>query len=149
VAFFGVLATSVGLGAMASGLAASWLMRAVGRSAPLRIGLGAACAGLLVQSTGLLACAVVGELLVGAGMVLVSTWYLTLYQMSTPTELVGRTDGALNAVVSVSQTMCTAVGAALNGIVDYRIMLLATVSLLLAGLLGAPSGMPTQDIRQC
>lgn len=144
-AFVAVLATIECVGSLVSGLAAAWLMRAVGRSAPVRIGLAAATVGLLVQTSGVLAWAVVGALLIGGGMVLVATWYMTSFQETTPTEFIGRTDGALSALVSVSQTVCTAIGAALNGFVDYRVLLLAVASLVAAGLLNAPSSVSTSD----
>jgi MFS family permease len=134
-AFIAVLATVEGIGAMSTGLTTPWLMRTHGRSAPFQIGLATAATGLLLQSVGPLACAVVGSFLIGAGMALISACYLTLFQLATPRALTGRTDAAFNVVLSLAQTAFVAVGAALNSTINYRITLLATVGVLLTSLL--------------
>lgn len=143
VADIAVLATLDGVGAICAGLATPWLMRGLGRSAPLRIGLGVAVAGALLQSSGLLPCAIAGSVLIGAGLALVSACYLTLFQLATPATLMGRTDSAFNVVLSVSQTVFVSVGAGLNATVPYRILLLGIASVLLAGLCYWSANQPT------
>jgi hypothetical protein len=134
VAFIAVLATVEGVGAMAAGLATPSLMRGLGRSATLRIGLVTASTGVLLLAFGLVVSVAVGEFLVGSGLALVGACYLTLFQLSTPSELIGRTDSSVLCVLSVTQTLFTAVGAALNSVVDYRLLLLVVVALLLVAL---------------
>jgi MFS family permease len=64
-----------------------------------------------------------GMLLLGLSLPWVIVGFNTLIQLQTPDHLQGRVYSAADTVLSVPQTVSIGVGAALVGIVDYRLLL--------------------------
>jgi MFS family permease len=126
--FFGVLTSVQGIGAVAGGLAASRLGRRLGEARLVGLALAAFAVGsatFTAPSTPVvLAAAVVN----GAAM----PWFLvgfgTAMQRHTPPGLQGRVTAASNLLVLTPQTASIALGAVLIGLVDYRLLLLATAA---------------------
>ena len=123
--FIGVVASFQGIGAIAGGLSAPWLMRRVG---DLRLaGIGIALFGLgdclwLVARTPV----VLGSTIVsGLGIVWAIVALATAYQVRSPSQVQGRVAAAANMLFSVPQTISIAVGAALITVVDYRVEIIA------------------------
>jgi hypothetical protein len=123
--FVGVIASFQGIGAIAGGLSAPWLMRRVG---DLRLaGIGIALFGLgdclwLVARTSVVLGATVVS---GFGIVWAIVALATAYQVRSPSNVQGRVSAAANMLFSVPQTISIAVGAALITVVDYRVEIIA------------------------
>ena len=143
--FLGVLLSCQGVGAVLSGLTAGRLLRRVGEGRLVVAGLAAAAVAFLLQISDDLACVIVGFVLVGVCISWIIVGIVTLLQLQTPSELMGRTDAALNFLLTAPQTLAIAVGAALVALVDYRLILLGMgVMLALAAgyLLSRPEQRP-------
>jgi MFS family permease len=129
-AFFGVLGTLQGVGSIAGGLTAAWLLRRLGdvRSVGLGLGLFGACALLLaVPSLGVV---LVGFVLAGVGIVWALVAFNTALQLRTPLAIQGRVSAAVDVSLSLAQTTSIATGAALSTLIDYRILLVAMAAVL-------------------
>jgi len=123
-AFLGVLEFSMGFGALIGGVLAGPLMNRTSERALVIGGLIAmalACCPMLL--TGWLPVVLPAMALLGAGILVVNVGAITLIQRSTPSELLGRVDSAINLAVLIPQAGSIAVGAALVTFVDYRILL--------------------------
>jgi predicted MFS family arabinose efflux permease len=110
-----------GIGAIAGGLTAAWLMRRLGDVRLTGVGLGLfaiASFGFLIPSLGGVLPSVV---VFGAGIAWVIIAALTAYQRRSPQEIQGRVSAATNMLFSVPQTMSIALGAALITLIPYRI----------------------------
>jgi len=129
-AFFGVIASVQGIGALAAGLSAAWLLRRYGEARVAGIGitvLGASTAGFAIPWVpGVLVAAV------GAGMGI--TWFVVSWQTSlqryTPTRVMGRVSTAAGMIVAIPQTSAIALGAAFVAFADYRAMLALVAAVL-------------------
>jgi MFS family permease len=130
--FFGVLGTLQGVGSIAGGVTAAWLLRRVGdvRAVGLGLALFGSCALLLaVPSLGVV---MVGFVLAGVGIVWAIVAFNTALQTRTPLAIQGRVSAAVDVSLSVAQTTSIATGAALSTLVDYRILLVAMAGVLVA-----------------
>ncbi|HEY2790669.1 MAG TPA: MFS transporter [Gaiellales bacterium] len=130
--FFGVLSTAQGGGAIAGGLVAGTALRRHGDGRVMGIGMllfAVGEAGLLVPHT---AVVLAGFAVAGTGIALAVVGYFTAVQLRTPADLQGRVNAAADMLVGVPQTVSIALGAALVGIVDYR-LLIAVMSVVTAG----------------
>ena len=133
--FVGVIGSFQGIGAIAGGLTAAWLMRRLG---DLRLtGLGVALFGIgdlfwMVPSVPV----VLGSTVIaGAGIAWAVVALATAYQRRSPDVVQGRVAAAANMLFSVPQTIGIAVGAGLITLVDFRVQIVAmTVVFLAAGL---------------
>src|SRR5579862_8567501 len=136
-AFVGVLDTFQGVGAIAGGVTAAALMRAIGDIHVAGLGLaafGVACFGFLVPSLG----GVLPSMVVfGAGVAWLVVACSTAFQLRSPQVMQGRVAAASNMLFSVPQTTSIALGAALITIIDYRIeiVIMAVVTLMAAAYL--------------
>jgi MFS family permease len=143
--FFGVLTSVQGVGAIAGGLTAGRFSRTLGEARLVGLSLAAFATGSLtfmVPSTPVvLAAAVVN----GAAMPWFIVGFSTAMQRHTPPGLQGRVTAAGNLLVLTPQTASIALGAVLVGVVDYRLLLLATAAvtaLAALPLLRRPAGAP-------
>jgi MFS family permease len=119
--FVGVLDTFQGIGAIAGGLTAAWLMRRIGDVRLTALGLclfAIASFGFLTPS---LEGVVPSVVVFGAGVAWVVIAAMTAYQRRSPQELQGRVSAATNMLFSLPQTISIAVGAALVTVIDFRI----------------------------
>lgn len=125
--FLGVLSTLQGAGAIAGGLTASRLLRRIGDTKLVGLGLVAFALGdalFLVQS---LAAVCLGFALAGAGIAWVVVAFGTALQLRTPLAIQARVSAAASVSVAVPQTLSIAVGAGLSTLVDYRVLIAAIV----------------------
>jgi MFS family permease len=130
--FFGVLATLQGVGSIAGGVTAAWLMRRVGDVRTVGIGLSlfAFCGFLLVVPS--LPVVVVAFIAAGVGLVWAIVAFNTALQTRTPLVIQGRVSAAVDVSLSVAQTASIATGAALSTLVDYRILLVTMAAVVVA-----------------
>jgi predicted MFS family arabinose efflux permease len=136
-AFFGVLASLQGVGAIVGGLTAATLLRRMGDARLVALGLilFAVGDGLLIVAN--LPVVLVGFAIAGAGVAYAVVGFSTALQLRTPLAIQGRVSAAAELSLSTAQTTSIAVGAALSTVVDYRILLalLAVVTALAAAYL--------------
>lgn len=130
-AFVGVLLTMQGTGALVTGIAAPALIRRLGEGGAVVLGLVIAAMGLPLLALSSLPLVALGTALFGASMPPIVVGSLTLLQRSTPLHLQGRAYAAFDLTVGTPQTVAIGVGAALIGVVDYRILLLVMAALML------------------
>lgn len=121
--FYGVIDTAQGVGAVAGGFAAAWIMRRVGEARANGLGLGCIGVGTLVLAVPSLVPVLLGTLLLGFGVPLFIVAWTTSMQRYTPPRLQGRVGAAGNLALTGPQTLSIGVGAALIGAVDYRVLL--------------------------
>ncbi|MFD0331097.1 MFS transporter [Streptacidiphilus monticola] len=134
-AFLGVISSLEGVGAIAAGAVAGRLMRRIGESRLIASGLTAAGLGFAAGCVGSVWVVGVGVTLIGASLPWIIAGLMTLFQRSTPPELMGRTDAALGVMLSVPQTTAIALGAGLVAVVDFRLLLTAMAALMALGAL--------------
>jgi len=122
-AFFGVLSSLQGVGAIVGGVTAAALMRRIGDARLVALGLVlfAVGDGLLIVAS--LPVVLAGFAIAGAGVAYAVVGFSTALQLRTPLEIQGRVSAAADLSLSTAQTTSIAVGAALSTVVDYRILL--------------------------
>jgi MFS family permease len=122
-AFFGVLSTAQGLGAVAGGVAAGWLLGRHGDGRVMGLGMvlfAVGAASMLVPRTGVV---LPGFAVAGCGVSWAIVGYVTAIQLRTPAGIQGRVNSAADMLVGVPQTLSIALGAGLVGVVDYRALI--------------------------
>ena len=133
----GVIDTFQGVGAIAGGVTAAWLMRRLGDVRLTALGLCLFAFGsfgfLVTTYTGV----TISVAVFGAGVAWVVIAAATAYQRRSPQELQGRVSAATNMLFSLPQTISIAVGAALVTLIPYRleIVIMGSVTLLSAAYL--------------
>jgi MFS family permease len=128
--FLGVLLAVQGTGAVGAGASAPLMMARVGERRTCALGMGLAAAGLPLLATSSLALVLAGAMAFGAGLSWILVGAVTLLQRSTPAHLQGRAYAVLEMALAVPQTAAVAVGAALVGSVDHRLLLLSMAALM-------------------
>lgn len=123
VEFVGPVVTVQGVGALAGGLLASRLIRAIGEPRSIMLGLAVLSAGVGAVAAAtevwqLLAAAAV----LGSGIPVMIVAYNTLLQKQTPSRLMGRVSTATEVLITTPQALSIAVGALLVTLVDYRLI---------------------------
>jgi MFS family permease len=128
--FFGVLATLQGIGSIAGGLTAAWVLRRIGevRTVGLGLGLFGSCALLLAVPS--LPIVLVGFFVAGLGIVWAIVAFNTALQTRTPLAIQGRVSAAVDVSLSLAQTASIATGALLSTFVDYRVLLVALAAVV-------------------
>jgi MFS family permease len=133
--FFGVLAAIQGGGSVVGGVTAALLIRNWGERSVVAIGLAMLGAGIGLAIVPNLAVVVVGVVLVGVSIPWFVVGFATLRQRLTPARLQGRVSSAAAMALNGPQTVGTAMGAVLIGVVDYRVLMTVMgVSVALAAL---------------
>lgn len=131
--FFGVLAAIQGGGSVLGGITAAGLIHRLGERSAIAIGLAALGAGLAVAVVPNVAVVVACVILVGVSIPWFVVGFVTLRQRLTPARLQGRVSSAASMALNGPQTVGTALGAALIGLVDYRVLMIVMgVSVALA-----------------
>ncbi|MDT7537400.1 MAG: hypothetical protein QOI82_985 [Actinomycetota bacterium] len=121
-AFVGVLVSVQGIGALAGGLLAGRIVRRLGETRALGIGLllwGAGGAGWLSTH---LSVVMAGNVVLGFGLPLQAVAFATLLQRRTPNRLMGRASAATHVLIGGPLLLSVGAGAALITVVDYRVL---------------------------
>ncbi|WP_256839707.1 MFS transporter [Ornithinimicrobium faecis] len=137
-AALGPLTSLQGIGAVVAGLTAAAVIARWGEVRVFAIGVALLALGMAPTMTSSLPAVVVGLAAVGFGVTWTVVAFITLRQRLTPPRLQGRTGAATAIAINLPQTLVTLVGAAILGLVDYRLMILVTVLLALASLVLLP-----------
>src|ERR1022692_193860 len=125
--FFGVLSAAQGAGAIAGGIALTYLLRRLGSARVVGLALAAfslACAGYLSHS---LAMCLAGAVADGIGLVWLVAAATTATQRYSPPSLQGRANAAFMMAILTPQTVSIAAGTALISLVDYRLLLVFVI----------------------
>ncbi len=125
--FFGVLSSAQGAGAIAGGIALTYLLRRLGSARVVGLALAAfslACGAYLSHSVALCIAGTVGD---GIGLVWLVAAATTATQRYSPPALQGRVNAAFMMVILTPQTVSIAAGTALISMVDYRLLLLLVI----------------------
>lgn len=131
-AFFGVLSALQGVGAIAGGLTAAWMIRRAGDVRSVGIGLGLFGVGDVVLIVPSLPLVLVGFTIAGVGITWAIVGFITALQTRTPLAIQGRVSAASEISLSVAQTASIATGAALSTVVDYRVLLVGMAAVIVA-----------------
>jgi MFS family permease len=131
-AFFGVLSSAQGAGAVVGGVVAGWMLRRHGDGRVMGLGMLLFAVGSASLLAPHVAVVLPGFAIAGCGVAWAVVGYVTAVQLRTPAELQGRVNSAADVLVGVPQTLSIALGAGLVGIVDYR-ALIAVMSVVTAG----------------
>ena len=135
--FVGVIGTCQGVGSIAGGVTAAWLMRRVGDVRLAGLGIGLFGVGSFFWMVPSIPVVLISTAVAGAGIVWAVVSLATAYQRRSPSQVQGRVAAAANMLFSVPQTIGIAAGAALLTVVGYpvEILVMAVVFLVAAGYL--------------
>ena len=133
-AFLGVVASVQGGGSVVGGVLAGLLVKRTAETRVSGLGYALIAAGLPLCVLGSLPLFMAGVILIGAGLPFLTVALGTAQHLYTPSGLQGRVNAATGTVSGTAQTASIAAGAALIGVVDYRIMygLMAVAALVSA-----------------
>lgn len=134
----GPLVSVQGVGAVVAGLTAAAVISRWGEVRVLALGVLLLALGMAPTVTTSLPAVVAGLASVGFGVTWAVVAFITLRQRLTPPRLQGRTGSATAIAINLPQTLVTLVGAAVIGIVDYRLLILITVAIALVSLVLLP-----------
>jgi len=129
----GPVSSIQGATAIVAGLTAARLVARWGSPRLMAVGLGAVAVGVLPTLGSSLPGVLAGLGLVGLGMTWAIIGFVTERQVKTPPRLQGRVSAATNMLLNVPQLATTVLGAALLGLVDYRVLLGASALGVAAG----------------
>lgn len=130
--FFGVFATIQGTGSIAGGLTAAPLIRRIGETRVVGLGLAVfALADLCLIAPSLPVVVAAGPL-AGVGIAWAIVGFSTALQLRTPLAIQGRVSAAADLALSVAQTTSIGAGAALSTVVDYRILFAVMAAVVVA-----------------
>lgn len=134
-AMLGVFVSLQGVGSVAGGATSARLIGRLGEPRTVALGMAAIGIGLFPLAGSNLPLGIAGLALIGLGVPWVIVAFTTVRQRLTPPALQGRTAAATNMAISIPQSGATAVGAALLGLIDYRLLVLASVLVVLVSAL--------------
>jgi MFS family permease len=120
--FLGVLESLQGAGAVAGGVTAAAALRRFGDVRLVGIGMLLFAAGDGTFALASLPFVSAGFIVAGFGLAWLIVGFMTSVQLRTPQRLQGRVASAADTLVSTPQTISIALGAALIGVVDYRVL---------------------------
>ena len=122
-AFYGVLLSIQGAGTIVGAVIAPRVVRTLGEARTTGAGALVLALGMTVGIVApSIASFVVGMTLFGAALGTMFVAFGTARQLYTPSRLAGRVGAAMGTLMSLAQTVSIAVGAAIVGIVDWRLM---------------------------
>ncbi|MTG89496.1 MFS transporter [Cellulosimicrobium sp. BIT-GX5] len=127
-ALLGPIASAQALGAIVAGLTAARLVARWGAQRVVALGLLVLALGIVPTTGTSVAAIVVGLGGVGLGVTWAVVGFVTERQLRTPGTLQGRVAAASTMLLNVPQLVLTVVGAALLGVLDYRVLLVVTVA---------------------
>jgi MFS family permease len=120
--FFGVLSSLQGVGAIIGGVTAARTMRRLGDVKLVGLGMLLFALGGISFVSHSLPLVLAGMAVGGAGIAWLIVGYATAIQVRTPLRLQGRVLSASDTLVNTPQTISIALGAALIGVFDYRLL---------------------------
>src|ERR1700722_19944280 len=126
--WLGVVTSLEGAGGVVVAFFIGPLIRKIGEYAVACAGFVGVGAGLAVSSTATLPAVIAGALLLGAGLPMVLVAELTVVQRRTAADMQGRAISASEAIINTPFTVSIAVGAAIIGVVGYRIIYLGSAA---------------------
>jgi MFS family permease len=139
--FFGVLVSIQGGGSIIGGITAAWMIHRLGERSVVAVALVALGAGIVVAIVPSAPVVIGAMILVGISIPWFVVGFVTLRQRLTPHRLQGRVSAAANMALNGPQTVGTAMGAALIGFVDYRLLMVVMgISVALCAIPVAPFG---------
>src|SRR6185295_11718913 len=130
VTFLGILQSAMGVGAITGGVLITMLIRRTGEQRPVAVGLGLVAVGSALSMVPNAWVVALAQVSIGAGLPITVVCITTLLQRHTPAAIQGRVFTTFETLTGVPQVASIAVGAALVGFVDFRILL----SVMAAGL---------------
>jgi MFS family permease len=130
--FFGVFSALQGVGSIAGGLTAAWMLRRAGDVRIVGMGLGVFGVGDLLLIVPSLPIVLLGFTIAGVGIMWAIVGFTTALQIRTPLVIQGRVSAAADISLNVAQTVSIAAGAALSTVVDYRILFVAMAAVVVA-----------------
>jgi MFS family permease len=130
--FFGVFGALQGVGSIAGGLTAAWILRRVGDVRIVGLGLGIFGVGDLLLIVPSLPIVLLGFTIAGVGIMWAVVGFTTALQIRTPLVIQGRVSAAADISLNIAQTVSIAAGAALSTVVDYRILFVAMAVVVVA-----------------
>lgn len=144
--FFGVLAAIQGGGSVIGGLTAAFLIHRFGERSVVAIALVALGSGITVAIIPNVAVVIACVTVVGISIPWFVVGFVTLRQRLTPARLQGRVSAATNMALNGPQTVGTAIGAALIGLIDYQVLMVVmglsvALSALPISVFGAAGGL--------
>lgn len=139
-AVLGILVPVQGVGALVGGILSARIVTALGEARAVGLGLALVALGCVPAVFTSLAGVVAGMAVLGFGIPVIVVGFATLRQRRTPATLQGRTAAAGNVAINVPQTLASVFGVALISVVDYRVLVLATVVTVLAAAVIAAAG---------
>jgi len=143
-ATLGILVSIQGIGSVIGGITAARIIRPLGEPRTVALGMAAMGVGLFPVAGSSLALAIVGLLLIGLGVPWVVVAFSTLRQRLTPNNLQGRTSSAANVALNVPQTGALALSSIAVGLIDYRLLIVATVVIVLVNALTLRNAVVTE-----
>ncbi len=129
-AFFGVLMSLQGGGSILGGITAVLLIKRVGETRTVGAALGLFAVSSIGFASTSLAAVAVGAVLGGVAIPWLIVGFVTARQRFTPARLQGRVSAATQLAMTGPQTVSIAAGAALIGVVDYRLLIAATATVI-------------------
>lgn len=145
-AALGPLVSLQGIGAVLAGLTAAKVIARWGEVRVFALGMvGLALGTLPVAGSSVVALAT-GLVVLGGGVTWSVVAFMTLRQRLTAPRLQGRTSAAVNVAFNLPQTVFTLAGAAMVALVDYRLLVLATVLGVVGTLVLLPRRARTLDV---
>src|SRR5690606_1576991 len=132
-ATLGLLMPLQGAGAVVGGLLSGLVVTRLGEGRAAALGLVLLTLGIVPLLTPWVWLVCVGMAVMGVGIPLVVVAFVTLRQRATPDELQGRAAAAGNVALNLPQTLVSIIGAGLLLAVDHRVLLVATIVVVLVG----------------
>ncbi|MET9342981.1 MFS transporter [Nonomuraea sp. NPDC003804] len=122
-AFFGVVTAVQGAGSVLGGLLSGRLIARLAETRTTAVGYAVMALGVGLCLVEAVPVYLLGTALLGAGLPLLRVALGTAQQLYVPARLQGRVGAAIGMVSDLTQTLSIALGAAVVGLLDYRVML--------------------------
>lgn len=139
-ALLSVLVSVQGVGALVGGATSARVIGRVGEWRSTMVGLLLLGIGIIPLAGRSFVAATVGMAVIGVGLPWILVAYATTRQRLTPTNLQGRTAAAANVAMNLPSTLATMTAASVLGIVDYRLLVMATAAIVVGMALMARRG---------
>lgn len=129
--FLSVLVSCQGVMSVVGGLTASGVIRRLGIRRTVVVGILLLGVAVLGSASTVLGVVLSSSVLLGLGVPWAIIAFVTLRQQETPPSMQGRTSAATNMMINLPQVGASMLAAALLGLVDYRVLIIAMTALCL------------------